>query len=82
MEGERMVEVLFFAELRDVVGKDKLTVAADGMTITELKEKWLTSYGVEKFNVAMVAINEEYAPDDTLVKAGDVIAFIPPVSGG
>ena len=33
-------------------------------------------------NEAMVAVNEEYAQRDTMVGTGDVVAFIPPVSGG
>ncbi len=30
----------------------------------------------------MFAINEEYAVDEDVVKAGDIVALIPPVSGG
>lgn len=30
----------------------------------------------------MVAVNEDYTEDDTLLKASDEIAVIPPVSGG
>lgn len=30
----------------------------------------------------MVAINEEYANEDDIIQTGDVIAMIPPVSGG
>ncbi len=29
-----------------------------------------------------VAVNEEYAPKDRLLREGDVVAFIPPVAGG
>jgi molybdopterin synthase sulfur carrier subunit len=30
----------------------------------------------------MVAVNEEYASDDTALKDQDIVAFLPPVSGG
>ena len=30
----------------------------------------------------MIAINEEYAVDGDLIQPGDVVALIPPVSGG
>jgi sulfur-carrier protein len=30
----------------------------------------------------MVAINEEYANEDDKIKSGDIVALIPPVSGG
>jgi molybdopterin synthase sulfur carrier subunit len=30
----------------------------------------------------MVAVNEEYAEPDDVIKSGDTVALIPPVSGG
>jgi len=30
----------------------------------------------------LTAINEEFAIDEDIVKDGDTVAFIPPVSGG
>ena len=30
----------------------------------------------------VVAVNEEYAPEDRVLEEGDVVAFIPPVAGG
>jgi molybdopterin converting factor small subunit len=30
----------------------------------------------------MVAINEEYANEEDTIQSGDVVALIPPVSGG
>lgn len=77
-----MIDVLFFAELRDQAGKEKTSVEADGHTIKELKEQLLAKYELETIDHAMVAINEEYATEDTILQAGDVVAFIPPVSGG
>lgn len=77
-----MVDVLFFAELRDEVGKEKITVDADGLTVKELKTKWLSTYNLENIDSAMIAVNEEYAEEDTVLANGDIVAFIPPVSGG
>lgn len=34
------------------------------------------------FTGCLSAVNEEFAEDDTEVRSGDVVAFIPPVSGG
>jgi len=75
-----MVDVLFFAELQEIIGSEKLSFEAEGMTIKELKEKWLSS--VERIDNAMVAVNEEYAEEDFMLNNGDTVAFIPPVSGG
>lgn len=77
-----MIEVLFFAELREAVGQEKVTVEAAGYTIKQLKNQWLKRYELETIDNAMVAINEEYAKEDDILAAGDIVAFIPPVSGG
>jgi len=36
----------------------------------------------QKMSSYAVAINESYASNDTLIRENDVIAIIPPVSGG
>lgn len=77
-----MIDVLFFAELQEAAGKEKITIEADGISVKELKVNYLGAYNLENIDHAMTAINEEYAEEDTIVKSGDVVAFIPPVSGG
>lgn len=77
-----MVDVLFFAELQETVGNEKVSVEAEGITVTELKKNLLSTYNLETLENAMVAINEEYAKENAVVNKGDVVAFIPPVSGG
>lgn len=77
-----MVDVLFFAELQEEAGTDKISMEADGMTIADLKELCSKEYKLKHLDQAMVALNEEYAKEDTLLASGDTIAFIPPVSGG
>ena len=76
-----MVNVLFFAGLKELFGKERMSVEAGGLTIHELKSKFLSSH-LESLDQAMTAINEEYADDAAVVKDGDTVAFIPPVSGG
>lgn len=77
-----MVDVLFFAELQEAVGSEKLSLEADGLTVKELKSKSLAKYNLDNIDHAMVAVNEEYAEEDTVLASGDIVAFIPPVSGG
>lgn len=77
-----MVDVLFFADLQEAVGNEKVSIEANGLTIKELKEKLLSLYDIDTIDHAMIAINEEYATEDAEIKKGDVVAFIPPVSGG
>ncbi|MFZ3579301.1 molybdopterin converting factor subunit 1 [Virgibacillus sp. DJP39] len=77
-----MIDVLFFAELQEKVGEGKVTIKADGITLADLKTKLLAAYQLENLDNVMIAINEEYAQDETVIKTGDVVALIPPVSGG
>ncbi|MEI3604911.1 molybdopterin converting factor subunit 1 [Pseudogracilibacillus sp. SE30717A] len=78
-----MIELLFFAQLQEIVGSSKLTIDANNISVHEIKEKYLSKYDVkELLNQAMIAVNEEYAKEDAIVSNGDVVAFIPPVSGG
>lgn len=77
-----MISVLFFAELRESAGSEKITLEADGITVNELKRDYLSKYKLDNLDHAMVAINEEYVQGDAVLSEGDVVAFIPPVSGG
>ncbi|RYG72640.1 molybdopterin converting factor subunit 1 [Lentibacillus lipolyticus] len=77
-----MISVLFFAELQETSGRDKVTVEADGVSVNELKSRLASTYELPHLGHAMIAVNEEYSQEDTVVNSGDVVAFIPPVSGG
>ncbi|MBI0578176.1 molybdopterin converting factor subunit 1 [Neobacillus cucumis] len=77
-----MNKVLFFAHLRDVVGEESLALNAAGKTVSDLKIELTAIYNLPKMETVMTAINEEFASNDQVISEGDVIAFIPPVSGG
>ena len=77
-----MNKVLFFAHLRDAAGVVSVEWDAAGKTVAELKEEITAHYKLQKMETVMTAINEEFAANDEVIKTGDTIAFIPPVSGG
>lgn len=77
-----MNKVLFFAHLRDAVGKEAVELEAAGKTVAELKEEIAQNYQFLNMDTVMTAINEEFAKEEQIIQAEDVIAFIPPVSGG
>lgn len=77
-----MIRILFFADLQEKLGKDKLEYECGSITIRELKEQLKAVYGLFEIDQVMIAINEEYAMEDDMVKPNDTVAFIPPVSGG
>ncbi|WP_263701403.1 molybdopterin converting factor subunit 1 [Bacillus thuringiensis] len=78
-----MITILLFANLREEVGLDRLVISEkEEMTVQQLKE-WLTaSYGLQSLDKVMAAVNEEFVTNEEMIKAGDIVAFIPPVSGG
>lgn len=79
------VRLLLFAALREAVGtKAHLLELEDGATLGEL----LARAEAELPPVAryrrrlLVSLNEERVPLDTPVRDGDVVALLPPMSGG
>ncbi len=78
-----MIELLFFAQLQEEVGKKSLKIEANNLTVNDIIADHLQSYEItDLLNEAMVAVNEEYSEREAIVSSGDVVAFIPPVSGG
>ena len=77
-----MIRVLLFANLQEEVGRSELQIEKENITVAELKDIVATEYNVPVLAPIMVAINEEYANEDDKIQSGDVVALIPPVSGG
>jgi molybdopterin converting factor subunit 1 len=79
------IRILFFASYRDLVGLPELTLAVpEGSTVYHLVETLRArggGFGRFPENPA-IAVNEEYAEQDTRLAESDVVAFIPPVAGG
>ncbi|GKU83725.1 MoaD/ThiS family protein [Niallia sp. NCCP-28] len=77
-----MNKILFFAALKEVIGEDSLEMDLNGKTVKEAKSILQEEFPALPLAVAMTAINEEFAFDEDVIKKEDIIAFIPPVSGG
>ncbi|PSW12840.1 molybdopterin synthase sulfur carrier subunit [Photobacterium rosenbergii] len=81
-----MINVLFFAQVKELVGTDRLEVAADFATAESLRQ-YLAAKG-DKWQLALeqgkllVAINQTISSLDSEIKDGDEVAFFPPVTGG
>lgn len=80
------VSVLFFATLKDLAGQPRLTLTlpGDAATVADVRRQLSGQIpGMAKhLESSIAAVNEEYAFNADVVKAGDKIAFFPPVSGG
>lgn len=77
-----MIKILLFANLQESVGKDQLELEIEQTTVEELKIELQKTFHLPELDQVMTAVNEEYAKNDDFVKSGDIVAFIPPVSGG
>ena len=73
-----MIEVRFFATLRDGRGKS-VQFPADGVSVAG---DLLRLCGVERSQVAILLINGFHAKPEDPVKDGDLISLFPPVGGG
>lgn len=77
-----MINILLFAHLQETIGESKLSVELSNLTVKQIKEWMEAQYPQVSLQQVMTAINEEFATDTMVVKEGDTIAFIPPISGG
>jgi molybdopterin converting factor subunit 1 len=80
------VSVLYFAALRDLTGtgEEQLVLPALPCQVSALlallEQRHAGLSG--RLGTVRVAVNEEFSELDRSVQGGDVVALIPPVSGG
>ncbi|KFC01989.1 MoaD family molybdenum cofactor biosynthesis protein [Trabulsiella guamensis ATCC 49490] len=81
-----MIKVLFFAQVRELVGTDSLSIDADFPAVEAVRQH-LASRG-DRWALALeegkllAAVNQTLVGFDHPVAAGDEVAFFPPVTGG
>ncbi len=78
------LEILTFGIARDIIGSSVLTVEmTEGATSDDLKRHILALFPrFIALSSLMIAVNAEYGNETTVLREGDEIALIPPVSGG
>ena len=79
------VRVLFFGVLKDLAGKssDRIELR-DGAKVADALAHYRSEIPQIKESLASlaVAVNQQYAGPETVLKADDEVALLPPVSGG
>lgn len=80
------VTVLLFAKAREIFGKKQATLVLSGTCFTyrELLERIVAEFSLHSIKDSFIlAVNEEFCTEGAVVlKNGDEIAVIPPLSGG
>lgn len=81
-----MIKVLFFAQVRELVGTDSLTLDIDATTVDALRrqlalrgDRWALALEEGKL---LAAVNQTLVEAAHPVVDGDEVAFFPPVTGG
>jgi molybdopterin converting factor subunit 1 len=78
------ISVLFFGITKDLVKSSQLQIeVVENSSISNLKSVLKDTFPeLENINSYAIAVNEAYALDENILKEGDIVAIIPPVSGG
>ncbi|KLV10757.1 MULTISPECIES: molybdopterin synthase sulfur carrier subunit [Photobacterium] len=81
-----MIKVLFFAQVKELVGTDSLEMTPEFATAEALRahlaeqgDKWQLALEPGKL---LVAVNQTITSLDSELTDGDEVAFFPPVTGG
>jgi molybdopterin synthase sulfur carrier subunit len=78
------VKVLYFSQVKDKIGKNEEEIEFEGKTLKDLVNVLVNKYpNIEDIlKRSMFAVNESYETMDHNLQDNDIIAIIPPVSGG
>ena len=78
------LKVLLFGISKDLLATTSLVFSiSPNTTILEFKTQLQKEYPqLSEINSYAIAINESYASNETVLKENDMVAIIPPVSGG
>ena len=83
------VKVLFFAALREQLGtsREEIELPSDVTTVDALRNHLMSRGGAyrklfEGKALIRAAVNQDMVQPSARIKAGDEVAFFPPVTGG
>jgi len=81
-----MIKVLFFAQVRELVNTDSLTLEGEFDTVEALRahlaaqsDRWALALDAGKL---LAAVNQTLVEFNHPITSGDEVAFFPPVTGG
>ncbi|MBI3234432.1 MAG: MoaD/ThiS family protein [Bacteroidetes bacterium] len=75
------IEILAFGQIADIIGKPSLIVSNISST-EQLKEALFQQYPKLKETRFSIAVNKNVVSQDSALSNGDIVALLPPFSGG
>jgi molybdopterin converting factor subunit 1 len=78
-----MIRLLYFAILREKLGRHEEMLEFSG-SVGELRKLLVEKepHLADVLKACLFAVNQEYVGEDFILKGGETVAVIPPVSGG
>lgn len=79
------IKVLYFASLREQMGRsgDEFDFVDDNLSEMNIGQLWQHATKQANFpEDILVAVNQEYTDQFSVINDGDEVAFFPPVTGG
>jgi molybdopterin synthase sulfur carrier subunit len=78
-----MIKLLYFAILREKLGRQEEMLEFSG-SVGELRKLLVERepHLADVLKVCLFAVDQEYVEEDFILKGGETVAVIPPVSGG
>jgi len=81
VENDMSIKVLYFASLKELFGCAEQQINSEGIrTVADVWQRVSKDHDVSL--QVLNSVNQEYAELESAVKAGDEVAFFPPVTGG
>ena len=77
------MKILLFGRLGETIGREiDFDLPEAGCTVAELRAALAERHGGLAAETVRACIDHEIAPETALVRPGQEVAFIPPLSGG
>ena len=81
------VHIKYFASIREALGQGGETVDTEAHTLGQLRDALVARGGpgaqaLARERVLRMALDQQLAEEDALLRPGCEVAFVPPVTGG
>ena len=81
------ITVRYFASIREAMGTGSEELNTDAITVGALREELMmrseaAATALAHGKAVRMALNQDMCQGDAVLKAGDEVAFFPPVTGG